>query len=60
MHISCETEDAACSGAGILPFMIFFLMNGLFLMGYTSLVRRAPPWRAGSIDGGRPDQGRRG
>ncbi|AKI03146.1 TRAP-type mannitol/chloroaromatic compound transport system, large permease component [Hoeflea sp. IMCC20628] len=24
--------------AGILPFMIFFLMNGLFLMGYTSLV----------------------
>ena len=24
--------------AGFLPFMIFFLMNGLFLMGYTSLV----------------------
>ena len=24
--------------AGILPFMIFFLMNGLFLMGITSLV----------------------
>ncbi len=24
--------------AGILPFMIFFLMNGLFLMGVTSLV----------------------
>ena len=24
--------------AGILPFLIFFLMTGLFLMGYTSLV----------------------
>ena len=24
--------------AGFLPFMIFFLMNGLFLLGYTSLV----------------------
>jgi TRAP-type mannitol/chloroaromatic compound transport system permease large subunit len=24
--------------AGFLPFMIFFLMNGLFLMGVTSLV----------------------
>lgn len=24
--------------AGILPFLVFFLMSGLFLMGYTSLV----------------------
>ena len=31
-------ERFALLRAGILPFMIFFLMNGLFLMGVTSLV----------------------
>ncbi|WP_412050306.1 TRAP transporter large permease [Hoeflea sp. Naph1] len=32
------SERISLLRAGILPFMIFFLMNGLFLMGYTSLV----------------------
>ena len=31
-------EKLALLRAGILPFLIFFLMTGLFLMGYTSLV----------------------
>ncbi|PHR22420.1 MAG: C4-dicarboxylate ABC transporter [Hoeflea sp.] len=31
-------ERVSLLRAGFLPFMIFFLMNGLFLMGYTSLV----------------------
>ena len=31
-------EKIALLRAGILPFLIFFLMTGLFLMGYTSLV----------------------
>ncbi|MCF6368192.1 TRAP transporter large permease [Rhizobium halophilum] len=32
------TEKLKLLQAGILPFLIFFLMMGLFLMGYTSLV----------------------
>jgi tripartite ATP-independent transporter DctM subunit len=32
------SERISLLKAGILPFMIFFLMNGLFLMGVTSLV----------------------
>ena len=31
-------EKLALLRAGILPFLIFFLMTGLFLMGFTSLV----------------------
>ena len=31
-------QKLALLQAGILPFLIFFLMTGLFLMGYTSLV----------------------
>ena len=31
-------QKLALLRAGILPFLIFFLMTGLFLMGYTSLV----------------------
>ena len=31
-------EKLALLRAGILPFLIFFFMTGLFLMGYTSLV----------------------
>ena len=31
-------EKLALARAGIIPFLIFFLMTGLFVMGYTSLV----------------------
>ena len=32
------SEKLALARAGIIPFLIFFLMTGLFVMGYTSLV----------------------
>jgi tripartite ATP-independent transporter DctM subunit len=34
-------EKVRLLGAGILPLLIFFLMTGLFLMGWTSLVESA-------------------
>ncbi|NAZ37547.1 TRAP transporter large permease subunit [Rubellimicrobium sp. CFH 75288] len=34
-------EKLALLRAGIIPFLIFFAMTGLFLMGYTSLVESA-------------------
>ncbi|MFQ6550664.1 TRAP transporter large permease [Aestuariibius sp. 2305UL40-4] len=35
------SEKLALLRAGILPFLIFFFMTGLFVMGYTSLVESA-------------------
>ncbi|MDO5640819.1 MAG: TRAP transporter large permease subunit [Paracoccus sp. (in: a-proteobacteria)] len=34
-------EKLALARAGIIPFLIFFLMTGLFVMGYTSLIESA-------------------
>jgi hypothetical protein len=42
--------------AGFLPFMIFFLMNGLFLMGYHQPGRKLGCRRAG-LNGGSLHQG---
>jgi tripartite ATP-independent transporter DctM subunit len=35
-------------GAGVIPFLIFFSMTGLFLMGYTSLVESSGVGAAGA------------
>ncbi|HUU24657.1 MAG TPA: TRAP transporter large permease subunit [Methyloceanibacter sp.] len=35
-------------GAGVIPFLIFFSMTGLFLMGYTSLVESSAVGAAGA------------
>jgi tripartite ATP-independent transporter DctM subunit len=41
-------EKVRLLGAGILPLLIFFLMTGLFLMGWTSLVESAAVGAAAS------------
>jgi tripartite ATP-independent transporter DctM subunit len=41
-------EKIRLLGAGIVPFLIFFSMTGLFLMGYTSLVESSGVGAAGA------------
>jgi tripartite ATP-independent transporter DctM subunit len=41
-------EKIKLLGAGIIPFLIFFSMTGLFLMGYTSLVESSGVGAAGA------------
>jgi tripartite ATP-independent transporter DctM subunit len=41
-------EKIRLLGAGVIPFLIFFSMTGLFLMGYTSLVESSAVGAAGA------------
>jgi TRAP-type mannitol/chloroaromatic compound transport system permease large subunit len=41
-------EKVKLLGAGVIPFLIFFAMTGLFLMGYTSLVESSGVGAAGA------------
>ncbi|MEZ5827582.1 MAG: TRAP transporter large permease subunit [Hyphomicrobiales bacterium] len=41
-------EKIKLLGAGVIPFLIFFSMTGLFLMGYTSLVESSGVGAAGA------------
>jgi tripartite ATP-independent transporter DctM subunit len=41
-------EKIKLLGAGVIPFLIFFSMTGLFLMGYTSLVESSAVGAAGA------------